>query len=87
MELTVWGKILSLMDGFSRFNKVQISLKDQHKTNFTCPWGAFFWNIIPFGLKIYRATYQKAMITIFHDMIHNFMEDCVDDLLEKLLET
>lgn len=30
-----------------------------------------------------RATYQRAMTTIFHDMMHKFMEDYVDDILEK----
>ena len=29
------------------------------------------------------ATYQRAMTTIFHDMMHTFMEDYVDDILAK----
>ena len=40
---------------------------------------------MPFGLKNVGATYQRAMTTIFHDMMHKIMEDCVDDLLEKYL--
>ena len=38
---------------------------------------------MPFGLKNARATYQRAMTTIFHDMMHTFMEDYVDDILAK----
>jgi hypothetical protein len=38
---------------------------------------------MPFGLKNAGATYQRAMTTIFHDMMHTFMEDYVDDLLAK----
>ena len=34
-------KFFSFLDGFSRYNQIQISLKDQDKTTFTCPWGAF----------------------------------------------
>lgn len=38
-----------------------------------------------FGLKNVGGTYQRAMTTIFHDMIHTIMEDNVDDLLAKSL--
>ena len=36
---------------------------------------------MPFGLKIVGSTYQWAMTTIFHDMMHKNMEDNVDDTL------
>ena len=38
---------------------------------------------MPFGLKNAEATYQRAMTTIFHDMMHTFLEDYVDDILAK----
>lgn len=38
---------------------------------------------MPFGLKNAGATYQREMTTIFHDMMHTFMEDYMDDLLAK----
>ena len=38
---------------------------------------------MPFGLKNVRATYQHAMMAIFHDMIHIDMEVYVDDILVK----
>ena len=38
---------------------------------------------MPFGLKNVGATYQRAMTTIFHDMMHTIMEDYVDDILAK----
>lgn len=38
---------------------------------------------MPFGLKNAGATYQRTMPTIFHDMIHKFMEDYVDDIIAK----
>lgn len=40
---------------------------------------------MPFGLKNASATYQRAMTTIFHEMMHKLMEDYVDDLLAKSL--
>jgi hypothetical protein len=38
---------------------------------------------MPFGLKNAGETYQITMTTIFHDMMHTFMEDYVDDFLAK----
>lgn len=86
VDLIVGHKILPLMDDFSRYNQIKISIDDQHKTTFTCAWGTFCWNIISFGLKNARATYQQAMTTIFHDMLHTTMEDYVDDILEKSIK-
>lgn len=36
-----------------------------------------------FGLKNAGATYQRAMMTLFHDVIHKIMKDYVDDRLDK----
>jgi hypothetical protein len=38
---------------------------------------------MPFGLKNAGATYQRAMIAIFHDMMHCELEDYVDDEVVK----
>ena len=38
---------------------------------------------MPFGLKNVGATYQRAMATIFHDMLHREIEDYVDDIVVK----
>jgi len=61
---------LSFMDGFFRYNKILINLAYQHKTTFTTPWGNFCWNIMLFGLKNASATYQRAMVSMFHEHIH-----------------
>lgn len=75
--------MLSLMDGFLGYNQIKIAPEDQEKTTFTSPWGTFCWEVMTFGLKNTGATYQRAMTMIFHDMMHTFMEDYVDELLEK----
>ena len=38
---------------------------------------------MPFRLKNVCVTYQRAMMSIFHDMIHIDMEVYVDDILVK----
>ena len=51
------SEVLSFMDGFSRYNQIQIKLEDQHKTAFICPWGTFAYRKMPFGLKNTGATF------------------------------
>ena len=36
---------------------------------------------MPFGLKNAGATYQRAMVALFHDMIHREIEVYVDDMI------
>lgn len=38
---------------------------------------------MPFGLKNVGATYQRAMIALFHDMINKEMEVYVDNMIVK----
>lgn len=60
-------KILSFMDGHSDYNQIFIDEEDIHNTTFRCPGslGTFAWVVMPFGLKNYGATYQRAMNAIF----------------------
>ena len=39
--------------------------------------------MVPFGLKNAGATYQRAMTTIFHDLMHKEIEVYVDDMISK----
>ena len=38
---------------------------------------------MPFGLKNAGATYQRAMTAMFHNMMHEELEDYVDDIVVK----
>jgi hypothetical protein len=68
----------SFMDGFSRYNQIQIKPKDQHKTSFIFSWGTFtYW-----GLKNDGATFQWAMFFSFHDLQH-IVEVYLDDLASR----
>ena len=57
--------------------------KDVEKTAFRTPMGNFYYTVIPFGLKNVGTTYQRAMTAIFHDMMHQELEDYVDDIVVK----
>ena len=45
--------------------------------------GPFCYKVMPFGLKNAGATYQRAMVTLFHDMKHKEIEVYVDDMIAK----
>ncbi|KAL9382332.1 hypothetical protein Peur_025367 [Populus x canadensis] len=41
---------------------------------------------MPFGLKNIEGTYQRVMLTLFHDMMHKEIEVYVDDMIAKSRE-
>ena len=75
--------IFSFMDGFSGYNRIRMSPKDAAKTTFRTPIGNFYNTVMLFGLKNANATYQRAMTTIFHDIMHKEIEDYMDDIVVK----
>ncbi|KAM1563134.1 hypothetical protein ACFX1X_038121 [Malus domestica] len=77
--------ILSFMDGHAGYNQIFIAEADVHKTAFRCPGalGTYKWVVMPFGLKNAGATYQRAMNTIFHDLIGTIIEVYIDDVVIK----
>ena len=71
------------MDGFSGYNHIKMAPEDMEKTTFISLWGTFFYKVRSFGLKNVGATYQRAMVSLFHDMMHNEIEVYVDDMIAK----
>ena len=57
--------------------------EDKAKTTFVTPWGTYCYKVMPFGLKNAGVTYQRAMVTLFHDMMHKEIEVYVDDMIAK----
>ena len=83
IDLAASHAMLSFMEGFSGYNQIRMSTKDTEKTAFRTPIGNFYYTVIPFGLKNARATYQRTMTAMFHDMMHKEIEDYVDDIVVK----
>ena len=83
VDLAARSSMFSFMDGYSGYNQIRMATKDAEKTTFKTPIGNFCYTVMPFGLKNAEATYQRTMTAIFHDMMHEEMEDYVDDIVVK----
>ena len=75
--------VFSFMDEFSGYNQIRMAPEDMEKTTFLTMWRTFCYKVMPFGLKNVGATYQRAMVTLFHDMMHKEIEVYVDDMIAK----
>ena len=68
---------------FSGYNQIKMAPEDMEKTTFVTQWGTFCYKVMPFGLKNAGVTYQRAMLSLFHDMIHHEIEVYVDDMIAR----
>jgi hypothetical protein len=78
-------KMISFLDGNAGYNQIFMAEEDVFKIAFRCPGfvGLFEWVVMTFGLKNARATYQRAMNLIFHDLLGIILEVYIDDLVVK----
>jgi hypothetical protein len=60
LQRVVRSSRLSMIDGFSRYNKVVFHPDDMEKTSFTTPWGTFMYSRMPFGLMNVRKTGPRS---------------------------
>ena len=79
---TLSGKqYFSFLDGYNGYNKILIALWDHYKTTFTCPWGTYTYRVFPFGLCNAPTTFQRAVLGMFSDLIHDYVEVYMDDFI------
>jgi len=65
LQRVVDAKRMSLLDGYSGFNQINLAEEDREKIVFTTLWGTFMYAKIPFGLINAGATFQCAMDVAF----------------------
>jgi hypothetical protein len=63
-------EIYSFMDGYNNYNQVKTAEEDKEKTTFISKWGAYAYNIIPFGLRNVPITFQKVMTKTFKEYLN-----------------
>jgi hypothetical protein len=74
------SKVMSFIDGFSRYNQIAVHPDDKEETVFTTPWGTFMYEKIPFGLMNARVTFQRAMDIAFVGEKDKFVLIYLDDI-------
>ena len=67
------------LDGYSGYNQLAIHPDDQENMTFTCPFGTYAFQHMPFGLCNAPVTFQRCMISIFSDFIGESMEVFMDN--------
>ena len=66
------------LDGYSGYNQITITPKDQENTTFIRPYDTFDFRRMPFGLCNAQATFQRCMMSMFSDFMEA-MEIFTDD--------
>lgn len=67
--------------GYSGCNQISLSLEDEAKTAFICPYGTFSFKRMPFRLCNASTTFQRCMLSIFSKMVEDSIEVLMDELL------
>ena len=57
--------MLSFLDAFLEYHHIPMHPPDGEKTYFITPHGFYCYNVMPFGLKNARATYQRLVTKMF----------------------
>ena len=87
MDATVGHELLNFMDAFSGYYQIRMDPNDQEKTSFMTGQGTHCYQVMPFGLKNTKATYQMMVNRMFQKQIGASMEVYIDDMLVKSVKT
>jgi hypothetical protein len=80
LQRVVGSQRMSMLDGYSGYNQVDVHPEDQEKTTFTTPWGTFMYAKMPFGLMNAGATFQMAMDIAFLKEKDEYVVIYLDDI-------
>jgi hypothetical protein len=85
INIALGNMFISFLDGNAGYNQIFMAKEDISKTAFHCPSfvGLFDWIVMTFGLKNARATYQRVINLIFHDLLGVIIEVYIDDVVIK----
>ena len=73
--------MLSLLDGYSRYNQVLVEKGDHLKMTFRTKWGTYAYDKMPFGLINVGSTFQRAMDIAFKGLINKSLVVYLDDII------
>ena len=76
-------QLLSFLDAYSGYNQIPMFPPYSANTTFITPMGMYRYNVMSFGLKNAKATYQRMMSRILEHLLGITMEAYIDDMLVK----
>jgi hypothetical protein len=82
VDSTAGCSMLSFLDYYSRYHQVSLAKEDE-KTAFITPFGAFCYTSMSFSLKNAGATYQRAIQTCLADHWGKQVEAYINDVVIK----
>ena len=65
VDSTTRHKLPTFMDAFSGYNQIKMAEEDQEKIASITSQGLYCYKVMPFGLKISKATYQRLVNKMF----------------------
>jgi hypothetical protein len=71
---------LSFLDAYSSYNPIKLKKEDEEKTAFITPYGVFYYQVMPFGLKNAGATYQRMIQNCLESQIGRNIQVYIDDV-------
>jgi hypothetical protein len=72
---------LCFLDAYSEYHQIAMCIADQLATSFITPFGTYYYQTMPFGLKNAGATFQRCMRRVFGELIGHIIEAYVDDIV------
>jgi hypothetical protein len=83
IDSTAGCDLLCFLDCYSGYHQIAIKEKDQEKTTFITPFGAYSYTTMSFGLKNTGDTYQRAIQAYFKRQLNKNVEAYADDVVVK----
>ncbi|XP_058092408.1 uncharacterized protein LOC131238830 [Magnolia sinica] len=83
VDNTAGHELLTFMDVYSGYNQIIMHSSDKQKTTFVTDKGLYCYQVMPFGLKNARVTYQRLVNKMLTQQIGKTMKVYVDDMLVK----
>jgi hypothetical protein len=77
---------LSFLDAYSGYNQIKLNKEDEKKIAFITPYSVFCYQVMPFGLKNARATYQRMMQNCLGRQIGRNIQVYIDDVVITMMK-
>jgi hypothetical protein len=75
------AKVFSKLDLRDGYHQIPMAPQDKIKTSFTCRYGTYQFNVMPFGLSNAPASFQRMMNKVFFKLLDQGVLCYLDDLL------